>query len=139
VKKIFVDSDIILDLLAKREPFYLDSAKLFTLIEQKKIKAFTSPLIFANVHYILRKLSSNEIARRSLSKLKTFLTILPIDERIIELALASNFKDFEDAIQYYTAVGNNIEAIITRNKLDYKKSKIIVVTAEEYILMQSTV
>lgn len=131
--KLFVDSDVILDLLAKREPHYIHAAKLFTLIDQKKIRAYTSPIVFANLHYILKKMSSNKAALRNLRKLKTFLRILPTDERVIEQSLNSEFRDFEDAIQYFTSVNNGINLIITRNTSDYKISKISISTAEEFI------
>jgi predicted nucleic acid-binding protein len=130
---VFIDSDIILDLLAKREPFYIFAAELFTLIDQKKIKAYTSPLVFANLHYILRKHKSNNFALQSLRKLKTMVNILTINSRIVEQALSSDFKDFEDAIQYFTAVNNGIKIILTRNKTDYGKSRITIATAEEFI------
>ena len=130
---VFVDSDIILDMLAQREPFYIFAAKLFTLVDQKKIKAFTSPLVFANLHYILRKQKSNDFALQSLRKLKTLVKILPINSKIIEQALNSEFTDFEDAIQYFTALNNKVKILLTRNKTDYKKSKITISTAEEFI------
>ena len=133
MKKVFVDSDVILDLLAKREPHYLHAAKLFTLIDQQKVKGYTSPIVFAILHYLLRKNTSNLTALKSLRKLKTLINILSVDERIIEQSLNSEFTDFEDAIQYFAAVNNGISIIITRNKADYKKSKIPVVTAEEYL------
>ncbi len=131
--KVFVDSDIILDLLAQREPYFEYAAKLFTLIDQQKIKAYTSPIIFANLHYLLKKLTSNTVALKSLRKLKTLVNILPVDERIIELALNSDFNDFEDAIQYFTATSSGINLLLTRNKVDYKKSKIAISTSEEFL------
>jgi predicted nucleic acid-binding protein len=131
--KLFVDSDIILDLLAEREPHYIHAARLFTLINQNKIIAYTSPLIFAYLHYLLKKQTTNSVALKSLRKLKTLINILPIDERVIEQSLNSEFNDFEDAIQYYTAVNNGITLIITRNKIDYRRSKIDVLTAEEFL------
>lgn len=131
--KLFIDSDIILDLLAEREPHYIHAARLFTLIDQNEIIAYTSPLIFANLHYLLKKQTTNLLALKSLRKLKTLINILPIDERVIEQALNSGFNDFEDAIQYFTAVNNGITLIITRNKIDYKRSKIDVLTAEEFL------
>ncbi len=133
IKRIFIDSDIILDLLAKREPYYIYSSKLFTVIDKGDIIACTSPLIFANLHYLLRKFTSNSSALKSLRKLKTLVNILPIDEKVIEQSLNSDFNDFEDAIQYFTAVNNGISVLITRNKRDYKKSKIPILTAEEFI------
>lgn len=131
--KLFVDSDIILDLLAEREPHYVHAARLFTLIDQNKIAGYTSPLIFANLHYLLKKHTTNLLALKSLRKLKTLISILPIDERVIDQSLNSEFNDFEDAIQYFTAVNNGITLIITRNKIDYKRSKIDVLTAEEFL------
>jgi predicted nucleic acid-binding protein len=133
VTNIFVDSDVILDLFAKREPNYIHAANLFTSIDQKEINAFTSPIVFANLHYLLKKLTSNTTALKSLRKLKTLISILPVDEKIIEQSLNSEFTDFEDAIQYFTAINNRINVIITRNKADYKKSKISVLTAEEFL------
>ncbi len=133
MKKIFIDSDIIFDLLAKREPYYIYSAKLFTLIDQQKIIAYTSPIVFANLHYLLKRSTSNSLALKNLRKLKTFINILSVDERVIEQSLNSEFSDFEDAIQYFTAVNNGIKLLLTRNKTDYKKSKIPIATAEEFL------
>ncbi|MCP4372422.1 MAG: PIN domain-containing protein, partial [Deltaproteobacteria bacterium] len=116
---IFLDSDIILDVFAKREPFYFPAARLFTLIEQKKVAACTSPLVFSNLHYILRRLLSKDAAILHLRTLKTFVSILPVDEQILDLALNSSFSDFEDAIQYYTAKRHNVRSLITRNTKDY--------------------
>ncbi|MBK6912523.1 MAG: PIN domain-containing protein [Ignavibacteriales bacterium] len=139
MKKVFVDSDIILDLLAKREPNYIFAAKLFTLIDQQKIIGFTSPIVFANLHYLLKKNTSNLSALKSLRKLKTLINILPVDERVIEQSLNSDFSDFEDAIQYFTAVNNGINLTLTRNKVDFKKSKIPIATAEEYLKSWETI
>lgn len=135
ILKVFIDSDIILDLLAQREPYYEYAAKLFTLVDQRKINAYTSPIIFANIHYILKKLKSNMFALQSLRKIKTMVNVLSIDEKVIEQSLNSDFKDFEDAIQYYTAVNNGIKVILTRNISDYKSSKITVSTSEQFIKM----
>lgn len=131
--KVFVDTDIILDLLVKREPHFIHAAKLFTLIDRNKIKAFSSSLVFANLHYLLKKETSNNIALNNLRKLKTILDILPVNGRVIDQSLNSEFKDFEDAIQYFTAVNNGIDIIITRNIVDYKKSKISVATAQDFL------
>ncbi len=135
--KIFIDSDIILDLVQEREHF-LDAMHLFTLIEENKVKGFVSPLIFSNLFYILRKQESNKFALNVLVKLKALLHILTIDDKIIELALSSGFKDFEDAIQYYSALEANLDYLITRNKEDYKKSVLIICNAKEYLAIRSS-
>lgn len=131
--RVFIDSDIILDVLSEREPFYISAAKLFTLIDKKKIIAYTSPIVFTNIHYILTKSTSRENALKSLQRLKPLVTILPVDEKIIDLALNSKHKDFEDALQYHTAKSNEIKFMITRNKKDHKQSKISIYTADEYL------
>jgi len=133
--KVFVDSDIILDVLAMREPFYNSAARLFTLIDNKKIEGFTSPIVFSNVHYVLRKRISRQNTIDSLKHLKSFIQIVPIDKRIIELALNSSFNDFEDAVQYYCAEQNGISYFITRNKIDYKRAEITILTAQEFLAM----
>ncbi len=133
MQKIFVDADVILDLLAKREPHYKYAATLFTLIDRSKVKAFTSPVVISNIYYILRKLKKREFAGNKVRKLRLLLNVLTVNEKIIDLALSSSFKDFEDAIQYYASVENRIDFIITRNKKDYKPSEIPVVLPEEYL------
>lgn len=131
--KLFIDSDIILDVFAKREPFYYHSAGLLTRIEKKKVLGYTSPLVFANIYYILRKLKSKDVALLSLRKLRIVVGVFPIDEKHIDQALNSEFSDFEDAIQHYSAKSSRINYIITRNKQDYKHSSIPVCTPEEYL------
>ncbi len=133
MKKILVDSDIILDLMLERDVFFNPAAELFNLIENKKIKASVSSLHFSNLHYIIRKVKSNELAKSVLRKLAIIVNILSIDEKTIELALESNFPDFEDAIQYYACLDNDIDVIVTRNKKDFKSGKLPVMTAEEYL------
>jgi len=133
MQKIFIDADVILDLLAKRETHYKYAAALFTLIDSSKCKAFTTPVVISNIYYILKKLKKEEFAGNKVRKLRLLLNILAVNEKIIDLALSSNFKDFEDAIQYYASVENKIDFIVTRNRKDYKASAIPVVSPEEYL------
>jgi len=130
---LFVDTDIILDLLAKREPFYPYAAELFSLADSGKINIYVTPIIITNIHYILRKAVGKDKAIQNLLKLKLLVKILAVDEKIIELALASGFSDFEDAVQYYTARENDIPILLTRNTKDFKKAGITIMTAEEYV------
>jgi predicted nucleic acid-binding protein len=136
--RIFIDTDIILDLIQQRTPFYNDSVRLFSLIEEKQITGHVSPLIFANLFYILRKANSRMFAIQTLVRLKALVSVLTIDEKIIELALSSGFKDFEDAIQYYAALGANLKYLVTRNKADYRESGIIVCTTREYLSIRAS-
>ena len=131
--KVFVDTDIVLDLLAKRNPFYEAAGELFSLADKKMIKVYISPLTFANVNNILSKQYSFDKALRKLLKFKTLVTILSNDDKTIELALTSEFKDFEDGIQYYTAIEGGLKILLTRNLKDYKVAEISIMTAEQYL------
>ncbi|HBF87722.1 MAG TPA: PIN domain nuclease [Bacteroidales bacterium] len=134
MKKLFIDTNIVIDLLAKREPFYEDAAKLFSLADKNKCKLYLSTLTFANINYILQKTNSVTSTREILRKFKILISILSIDDKIIDLALNDNkFIDFEDAIQYYSAIENNQDIIITRNLKDFTHSKLPVMTASEFI------
>jgi predicted nucleic acid-binding protein len=132
-RKIFVDTDVVFDLLAKREPFYTFAAQLFTNADKQEVTICVSSLCFGNLNYILSKHKSAVEARKILSRFKVLVTILPVDDKIIELALNSDFKDFEDAIQYYCAIENGINILITRNLKDFKPVRIPVLTAEEFV------
>jgi predicted nucleic acid-binding protein len=132
-ENIFVDTDVIFDLLAKREPFYNYSAKLFTHADKQELTICVSSLCFGNLNYILSKQKSATEARKILSRFKVLVNVLPVDDKVIELALNSDFKDFEDAIQYYCAIENGIKIIITRNLKDFKHARIPVLTAEEFV------
>ena len=131
--KVFIDTDIILDVLAKREPHFKFAAHLLSLADTGKIKIGVSSLTFSNLNYMLSKQFSSAEARKVLVRFKTLVQVLTVDDKIIELALGSNFKDFEDAIQYYCAINNNYKTLLTRNLKDYKAAKIPVMTAESFL------
>jgi len=138
MQKIFIDTDIIIDLLAERQPFYKNAAAIFTLIDRGKVQGFTSPVVFANLHYILSKQLSKKYAISSLKKLRILIKIIPVDERIMDLSLESDFKDYEDAIQYNAAISAGISTLITRNIKDYKNPTITVCSPDEYLRVWST-
>jgi predicted nucleic acid-binding protein len=132
-KIVFVDTNIVLDLLAKREPFYEFAAKLFSLADKNKIKILVSSLSFANIHYILSKQQNKEIAKEALRRIKILVKVIDLNEKILDLALNSEFEDFEDAIQYFSASNSKATIIVTRNIKDFTRSKIPVMTAEDCI------
>jgi predicted nucleic acid-binding protein len=133
METVFVDTDIILDLLSEREPFYIHSATLFSRADKGEIKLFVSSLSFANLNYMLSRQYSTDQARKKLLKFKTLVTVLAVNDKIIDLALSSDFRDFEDGIQYFTSIENNIKIILTRNLRDFKTSEIPVMTAEQFL------
>ena len=133
MNKVFVDSDVILDLLAQRIPHFHFSALLFTFADMKKLELYTSPTVFCNVFYILRKELGIEKAKSALRKLRLLIKIIDSSEKTIDCALNSEFSDFEDAIQCYTAQNYQISIIVTRNVKDYKTAGIIVQNPETFL------
>jgi predicted nucleic acid-binding protein len=133
IKKIFIDSDIILDVLTEREKFFEPAAELFELGISKRIELFTTAIVLANVFYMLRKTIGTENAKKNLQKLRLIVHVLPVNEKIVDLSLNSKFTDFEDGLQYFTAKENNIPILITRNTKDYKERDIIIQTSKEFI------
>jgi predicted nucleic acid-binding protein len=137
MKKVFVDSDIILDLVLDRPPHNDSARKLFNLIGNKEIEGCSTPVIFANIFYVLRKRMPGKEAMDVLRRFRLMMKVLPMDEKTVDGALSSGFHDFEDALQSQAAIGGNIPVFITRNIRDHKKSKLVVCTAEEYLGMWS--
>ncbi len=133
MEKLLVDTNIVIDLLSKREEFFQEAQELFTLADNNEVVLFVSVLTFANTHYLLAKYQKLDEARKTLIKFKVLVNVAALDDKIVELALVSDFKDFEDAIQYHTALENEVDIIITRNKKDFKNSKLPVMTAKEYL------
>ncbi|MBD3208234.1 MAG: PIN domain-containing protein [Candidatus Nealsonbacteria bacterium] len=131
--KAYIDTDVILDLLQKRERFFDDAARIFVLLENGKARGYVSPLIFANLYYLLRKERGAKPALDALLRLKMLLRVLTIGDKAVQLALSSAFRDFEDALQYYAAVEHGLDCLITRNKKDYRGEDIPVYLPGEFL------
>lgn len=135
MSRVLIDTNIVIDLLAKREPFYKGAARLFSMADKQKLKLSISALTFANTNYILSRLKSIQEAREILRRFRVLVNVLPLTDKTIDLALNdSNFKDFEDGLQYYSAIENEQEVIITRDLKDFKESRVPVMTADEYLI-----
>lgn len=134
MSSVFIDSDVILDVFAHRKPFFIESAKILSLCERHEIQGYTTALVFANIHYLLNKMMSREITENHLRKLRIILDIIPLNRKHVDMALNSQFTDFEDALQHFSAEDQSIDRIITRNISDYKHSSIPVSTPEEFLL-----
>lgn len=132
--RVFIDTDILLDLVTGRSPFARDAASLFVLIDQEKIVGCVSSLSFSNLYYILRKYSSHQKVITQLESLANLLEIQEVNSSMIKTALRSKFRDFEDAIQYHCAVSDSlVEVIITRNIKDYRSSELPVMSPETFL------
>ena len=133
-KRVYLDTNIMLDLLGEREPYYNSIAQIATLADQKKLQLIVSPISFATVNYFLSKYDGVSIAKEKLRKFKVLCEISKIDETIVEKGLNSNFEDFEHSLQYFCAVDSDCEIIITRNAKDFKNSLLPIMSAEEFII-----
>lgn len=134
MKKILVDTDVILDFFFDRKPFSENSTTILNLCENNIIEGYVTPVIISNIYYLLRRNAKHEKVIEKLKLLLTILNVLKMDKSTIEKALNSDFKDFEDALQNFSAVNfGEIEAIITRNIKDYKRSEIGVLTPESFV------
>ena len=134
--KIFLDTDVILDLVLERKPFFYDSQKLFSLIEKNYFNGFTSSLIMANCYYVISSNKDKIIAAKTISKLRSILTVLPFTDKEIGESLNSGFKDFEDGVQYFITVNNRLDIIITRNISDYKNVEINVFMPNDFLNLE---
>ncbi|MBS1505791.1 MAG: PIN domain-containing protein [Bacteroidetes bacterium] len=134
MKRVFVDTNIIIDLIADRKPFSKFAIEIFDAAEKKRIDLFASSHSLATVHYLLKKNINEAELRQILLSLITFITIVPIDEHVIQRSLKSKHKDFEDAIQIIAAQSvDKINCIITRNVKDFKGAEIAVLTPDEFV------
>ena len=133
MKKLFLDSDVLLDLLLDRAPFSDDIATIIEDAIHSEIDLYTSPISITNIHYIIGKLENRQKADIKTTKMLEIVRIENVGQTIIDQASNSAFKDFEDSVQNYCAVESGHEIIITRNTKDYKESELSILTPKEYL------
>ncbi len=134
--KIFIDTDVILDLVFERKPFYHNAQKVLALVEKNLIIGYTSSLILANCYYIISSNKNKTIAAKTVSKLRSILKVLPFTDKEIGESLNSNLKDFEDGVQYFIAVNHGLDTLITRNINDYKGVDISVLLPNDFLNLE---
>jgi predicted nucleic acid-binding protein len=131
---LFLDTDVILDLLTGRMPFSEQAAEIFMLAHRGKINAYTSALTYSNAYYVLRKSASHKKIIEQFIKLESIVKALSMPSGIVSSAIHSGFNDLEDALQNYTAISHPpISIIITRNTRDFKHSDMAVMSPQMYL------
>jgi predicted nucleic acid-binding protein len=130
---LFLDTNAILDLLTERRPFLDAMSKIATLAENSDHQIVATPLSFGTVNYLISKEYGVSKAIKKLREFKIICEVCIMDEQIVENALHGNIKDFEDALQYYSAIKAGCDIIITRNGKDFKSSHIPVMTPHEFL------
>jgi len=135
IKKVFIDSDVILDVATGRVPFVENSKTSLSLVERGFALGVMSSNSITNIYYVLRKLSSNEKSRYFLNTIIKYISIVTVDHENIIRALESKFYDFEDGVQNYCALKNQCDLILTRNITDYQFSELQVMEPIEFIAL----
>jgi len=133
MKNLFLDTNIIIDFLANRRPFSDDAAKLLSLAMAGEARLFISAVSYNNIYYILRQFNSNSEVLKLLNQLSGYADIVDVTQAVIKKSLKTSlFADFEDAIQYYSALSiRALTCIVTRNTRDFRKSEVPVMSSKE--------
>jgi predicted nucleic acid-binding protein len=131
--KVLLDTNIILDYALERSPFWQASEQIFLLLEQGQFQGYVSASTFSDPYYIIRKQRGHNWTLTFLNRLVSVCQIAMVDQTVILMALTVNFGDFEDAIQYSTAVINHLDAIVTRNPQDFAEAALPIMTPDSLI------
>ena len=131
--KLFIDTNVVIDVLARRQHFYDASAAILTMLEKDEAECFISAISFNNIHYILRKQCGKTKADKAIRMLLSVFNIVTLDEKILTRTIESAFNDFEDGIQFFSAMRSNADYLISRNVKDFPHDDIPVLTPEEFL------
>ena len=134
---VFVDTNVLLDVLAQREPFYSDSVAVWTLAERGKVHGLVSAVSFTNIFYIVRKLRNHQVALRTMVQLRDTFTPIACDAQVLNQAIDANFGDFEDAVQYFSAVRAEASCIVSRNPDHFPRADLPVLSPPEFLVAYS--
>ena len=136
MKSIFLDTNVLIDFFADRKPFSIDAARLFDYSLKKKITIYISAVSYNNIYYIIRQSLSHAETIKMLTEISEWTNVIDLTKDIINKSLTSDFKDFEDAIQYHCAKSNNkIDLIVTRVTKDFKISSLPILSPKEAVAL----
>lgn len=134
---LFLDTNILFDVLAKRDPFYVDSAAAWSLVETGRLQGFISVISFNNVYYVMRRTTGVSAADKAIRLLRDVFQMVSLDARVMNQSIDSGFSDFEDAIQYFSAIHANASILLSRNVDDFPRDGLPVLTPAEFLAEQS--
>jgi len=136
MKSIFLDTNVLIDFFADRKPFSIDAARLFDYSLKKKITIYISAVSYNNIYYIIRQSLSHAETIKMLTEISEWTNVIDLTKEIINKSLTSEFKDFEDAIQYHCAKSiTKIDLIVTRDTKDFKISSLPILTPKEAVAL----
>ncbi|WP_375509491.1 type II toxin-antitoxin system VapC family toxin [uncultured Nostoc sp.] len=129
--RVLIDTNVVLDFLQEREPFVEDAARLFQRIDAGEVQGFIAATTITNIYYILRRTAGVKVAQDAIIQVLTDLHICPVERTILEQAIALNFRDFEDAVQYACGIAHGVDAVITRDVSGFVNALIPVMSPKE--------
>jgi len=130
--KLWIDTNVLIDVLAKRQPFHDDSAKVWALVEAGQAEGYISAISFNNVFYIVRRFGNRQKAHRAVVALSQLFQVAPVDAKTLQRAISASISDFEDAIQWISATDLGVDRFITRNTRDFPATTPVVLTPTEF-------
>ena len=133
MRKVFIDTNVLINFLGEREPFYDAAARIVSRADRKEIELMVSSLSYATASYILMRYNPRELVMRKLKQFIPLCTVTNVGAEEVNLSLYADFADFEDAMQYHSALKAGASEIITRNKKDFCLSLLPVYTPDEYL------
>lgn len=131
--RVLLDTNVLVDVLTRRQPFSENSARVWALAEAAQVEGFVSALTLPNLFYLLRKSEGKIIARRAVRTVRDVFQLVPLDEQIVHQALDAEIVDFEDAVQFFSALRARAAVLITRNTKDFPATDVAVQTPEEFL------
>ncbi|MBA3936962.1 MAG: PIN domain-containing protein [Planctomycetes bacterium] len=131
--RILVDTNVLLDVLCAREGFYDDSAAIWSLAEQGKLTGIIAAVSVTNIYYIIRRFADHRRAMKAMVQLRDIFTLASCDAQVMNQAIDARMPDFEDAVQYFTAVHAGAQTIVTRNVKHFAKGSVPVATPREFV------
>ncbi|MEO6406585.1 MAG: PIN domain-containing protein [Ferruginibacter sp.] len=131
--KIFLDANILVSVLNKEYPLYTHTARILSLVDDKKFTVYTSPICLAIAFYFSEKKSGTAVARNKMAILANKLSIAEVNQTTVQLCIANKkINDFEDGLEYYAAEKNKCKVIITEDRNDFYFSEIDVLTSKDF-------
>ncbi len=131
--KVLLDTDVNLDFILQRQPFYVDAKEIFKRLANNDFEAYICDITVLNIFYITRKQFTSSQIRYEISKLLQIVKVCSIDHQILQKALISPIDDYEDAVQNETAIAENLDAIVTRNAKDFANSILRIYAPDEFL------
>ena len=131
--KVYFDTNVLLDVLQARQPFVVESRRVWGLAEQRRIDGLISVLTLPNIYYVARRISDRSAALAMVRQVRVTFGILACDEGTVDRALASDFPDFEDAIQYFCASKARVDCVLTRDAGHFALAAVPVLSPEQFL------